>query len=419
MVKKDDPKEVLDKKLKDKEVYVYVYDDIRVKSKEVSDKDDTITHYPFNKIDGGQKYKFINRIVFHRIHPADVRGVFKKWKSGYGFTKNLTPIISYFADHMPGIGEIVISSELKTKLEPTKVVFNFVDLDRIFSIIRPVRDKHREELKALSSSLLASLFPGKIKKKIEKYSKGELQGLIKSRGITTTQLSDEDIGAISELISSIPIEHSFVKSGAIVSAKTKIDEIYLEAVLEEFSKLMTQKRWSGKLEEKWHRFFKENSWILSQALALPIVILKDKAFVGGKSIFNTGGKIGDFLYKNKLTNNIAIIEIKTHRDPLLDKTSYRGDDVFTASKALSGAVVQVLDQKENLQKEFYSLSKGGTVFESFNPPCVVLVGQVSDLEKEQLKSFELFRGNSKEVLILTFDELFYRLGYLLDIFRKK
>ena len=47
-------------------------------------------------------------------------------------------------------------------------------------------------------------------------------------------------------------------------------------------------------------------------------------------------------------------------------------------------------------------------FETFNSKCVVLMGSISDLDIKQLKSFELTRSNSKDVDILTFDELLER-----------
>ena len=40
--------------------------------------------------------------------------------------------------------------------------------------------------------------------------------------------------------------------------------------------------------------------------------------------------------------------------------------------------------------------------------CVVLMGTISSLEPRELKSFELFRSNSKDVEMITFDELLAR-----------
>lgn len=33
--------------------------------------------------------------------------------------------------------------------------------------------------------------------------------------------------------------------------------------------------------------------------------------MGGKTVFNTGGKIVDYLVKNRITSSVALVEIKT------------------------------------------------------------------------------------------------------------
>ncbi|MCF7820291.1 MAG: DUF4263 domain-containing protein [Candidatus Pacebacteria bacterium] len=122
-------------------------------------------------------------------------------------------------------------------------------------------------------------------------------------------------------------------------------------------------------------------------MSVPVSILKGKAYVGGKIYENIGGREADFLYTNNLTKNVCIIEIKTPLKKLFDqKSPYRKPDVFSVGKELSGGVVQVLDQKDNLQKEFYKLSEGK--FKSFNPKCILLIGKIKGLSEGELKSFE-------------------------------
>jgi len=104
----------------------------------------------------------------------------------------------------------------------------------------------------------------------------------------------------------------------------------------------------------------------------------------------------------------------------LSKKPYRGDDVYEISKELNGAVNQILNQKNNLEKDYNSLfAKSNKEFYSFNPKCFIIIGQLSSLQKEQIQSFELFRASCKDTEIITFDELFTRLETLLTIFEKK
>jgi len=149
-----------------------------------------------------------------------------------------------------------------------------------------------------------------------------------------------------------------------------------------------------------------------------MVIFEDKAYVGGKDIHNAKGKITDFIYKNRFTKGVAIIEIKTHKTSLLYQRVYRKPDVFSISRQLTGAINQVLDQKDTYQKNYNTITKGKEV-ESFNPVCIVLAGQLLDIKPSAYKSLELFRNNCKDIMVVTFDELLNRIEMVLEIFRNR
>ena len=160
------------------------------------------------------------------------------------------------------------------------------------------------------------------------------------------------------------------------------------------------------LEKKWQEFLKDNSWIFSYIFAQPVILFKSEAYVGGKTMDNKNGKLNDFLIKNSLSDNVSFLEIKTHRTNIIDKNAYRGEEVYSATKELTGGIAQVLNQRDNFQKEFYAAKgKNKESFETFNSKCVLLIGSVKSLTETQRYSFELFRSNSRDVEILTFDEL--------------
>lgn len=170
-------------------------------------------------------------------------------------------------------------------------------------------------------------------------------------------------------------------------------------------------------EEFWHKTITENSLVLEQVFSWPTMVVKGKAYVGGKSVLNTGGGIVDFLVKNYLTNNAALVEIKTPATDLLRSAPYR-DGVYSASEDLSGGVMQVLSYRYSLQREFYSLKHGlPGGLEAFEPRCVVIIGMTSELQgdEEKLRSLELFRNNSLGVAVVTFDELFEKTRRLVKI----
>lgn len=171
-------------------------------------------------------------------------------------------------------------------------------------------------------------------------------------------------------------------------------------------------------EEFWQStVFKENQWVLAQIFSTPCTIYEDKAYVGGKSMSNRDGNVCDFIYQNELSQNIALIEIKTPCTPIIGN-SYRA--TYSFSSEMSGAVNQVLNYKDSLTKEFYSLqSKSSPRFEVFNPKCVVIIGKISAMEVDEVAAFERFRNSLNNVTVVTFDELYTRITGLITMLSNK
>jgi hypothetical protein len=168
-------------------------------------------------------------------------------------------------------------------------------------------------------------------------------------------------------------------------------------------------------EEFWQETLTEHSFVLEQVFAWPMIIVKGKAYLGGKSIFNTGGSLVDFLVKNVLTSNAALVEIKTPATDLIEGQPYR-DGVFNASWDLAGAVQQVLKYRASLVRDFKSIVPDGAV-EAFDPRCVVIIGHTGSLagDEEKKRSFELFRNNTSGVAVITYDELFEKTRRLVSL----
>lgn len=167
-------------------------------------------------------------------------------------------------------------------------------------------------------------------------------------------------------------------------------------------------------EEFWQTtVFKENQWVLAQIFACPCTIFADKAYVGGKGISNSGGNLCDFIYQNSLSQNVALIEIKTPCTEIIGG-QYRG--TYSFSYELSGAVNQVLNYRDKLTKEYYSLChQGSEPFEVLSPKCVVIIGKMASLTTGQVAAFENFRNSLSNLLILTFDELYQRIVDLISV----
>ena len=167
-------------------------------------------------------------------------------------------------------------------------------------------------------------------------------------------------------------------------------------------------------EEFWQTtVFKENQWVLAQLFACPCTIFADKAYVGGKNINNGCGNLCDFIYQNSLSQNVALIEIKTPCTEIIG-SQYRG--TYSFSYELSGAVSQVLNYRDKLTKEYYALCHQGTQsFEVMTPKCVVIIGKMSGMNSGQIAAFENFRNSLNNILVITFDELYQRIIDLITI----
>ena len=165
-------------------------------------------------------------------------------------------------------------------------------------------------------------------------------------------------------------------------------------------------------EAHWQAFFNQNPFILHMAFGYPVIEVQDQASVGGRKLSGKGEKITDFLLKNALTNNTALFEIKTPQTKLLAKTAYRGG-VYPPAKDLSGSMNQMLDQRYQFQREVSSIKDKSKLWdlESYAVHCCLIIGKTPEGEDEK-KSFEIFRRNSKDVSVVTFDELLEKLKQL-------
>lgn len=192
-----------------------------------------------------------------------------------------------------------------------------------------------------------------------------------------------------------------------------IELVTLEALIGRYDQMLQQTL----DEERWQSFFNQNPFILNMAFGYPVIKVRDQASVGGRKLSGGGEKITDFLVKNSLTNNTAIFEIKTPQTQILNRTPFR-DGVFTPSADLSGSINQALDQKYQFQKQIAQIKDNSRLYdiESYAVHCCLVIGRTPDGD-DRKKSFELFRRNSKDVEIVTFDELLEKLRQLSTFLR--
>ncbi len=413
--------EILKKKLVSKDVFHYIDQENSIDyiSKEVFKKIDEEIHYP-RGFEEQHKYKTIRKFVYKGFKGNLPVGVVKSYRLGYGFTKTLNPFAFYINDNF-NIEEVIIEKDGSAKLDKKnkKLYLSEKNLEYLNKSFGEIYKKNRAEINLGLQIGLHKLFPKTFKAPEKTYVENDLASSLAKWGNSIDEFSDADKNAIQELFDKLSLSTDFLSTDTLAKTKEIVDSKFIKKTLEKFEEIITLKVDSDNLEQKWQVFLRDNNWVFSTIFAQPVILHKREAYVGGKTLDNTNGKYNDFLLKN-LSDNVSFLEIKTHKTKLTETSAYRGNDVFGVSKDLSGSVAQVLNQRDNFQKEFYNLkgkNKSKENFETFNSKCIVLIGNLADLSEEQRYSFEIQRNNYKDVEIITFDELkekIQSLQYLLN-----
>ena len=215
--------------------------------------------------------------------------------------------------------------------------------------------------------------------------------------------------------------HESLKNSLSSLANENLQALTTSASLEGLKRVeaLMRENLDNRKEEFWQqKVFNENQWVLAQIFSCPCTIYAQKAFVGGKSLDNKGGNVCDFIYRNKMTQNVALIEIKTPCTEIVGKP-YR--ETYSMSLDMSGAVNQVLNYRDELQKNFSTLTRDleeADTVRAFSPKCVVVIGKISTLNAKQQKAFELYRNSFNNLTIITFDELHQKICDLMSVFKE-
>lgn len=315
-----------------------------------------------------------------------------------------------------GISELVITDIDEAKIsEPvyTLGVRRYDQLRRALNSIarRYQRDAHDDKRLLAYTNLLHAAASDRFPLKTKKVRPGAIFELVKI-GAERTSFSRSDHQAAISLVKADSAQIAKTDATQLMELKTSIEQVTLGSLINKFEDMLTK----DLTEPKWQDFFKANPFILSLAFANPVFLVQDQAYVGGASIRGVGEKIADFLVAQHYTGNLGLIEIKRPSTPLLSAITYR-TDLFSPSKDLSSAILQVLDQRFHLQINFtqkaYESDLGDV--HPYAIQCIVIVG-TSPEDKVKKKSLDLFRNATKDVLVITFNELLEKLKEIQRVF---
>jgi len=185
-------------------------------------------------------------------------------------------------------------------------------------------------------------------------------------------------------------------------------------------------------ESDWQQFFEKNNWIFGYGLSYifhnGLNEKKLEQVVSGFD-FNSSGKRVDALLKTAgFINSLCFVEIKTHKTELLQNKYYR-TGCWAVSNELLGGITQIQNTVSLNLKKFYGRTQmkdkiSGDItdeeFFSFQPKSFLIIGSLSQLignnapNEDKFRSFELFRKNTLNPEIITFDELYERAKFIID-----
>ena len=149
--------------------------------------------------------------------------------------------------------------------------------------------------------------------------------------------------------------------------------------------------------------------------------------VRGYNVTQTGKRVDALLKSKAIVSTLCFVEIKTHKTAIVANTPYR-KSCWAPSNELTGAVAQiqgtVSSATESLFGKLHLTDTAGfpTSEEVFNyqPKSIVIAGNLSQfcgehgVNQDQLRSFELFRKNTIQPEIITFDELYQRASQIVE-----
>ena len=342
-------------------------------------------------------------------------GFVNEYDHGLGFTQRYRFIVNT-VEELSDCTEIVISPFSHTVVEQEKRIFH-ISLEDFYTIRKSI-DRTVDQSQSAARSVNYAMTRNVLAERLGQPSVPVRTGRSPLRKmITEATMKAEDSLSPSEQeeVLDVLIENTqsiaMTQPDKLVILKNDIELVTLERLIDDFKRMILAKV----PERKWQDFLEANSFILGLAFGYPVLKVQGQASVGGHKLSGAGETIADFLVKNSLTNNSAIIEIKTPSTALLKKTAYRGE-TYPPSGYLVGSVNQVLNQKHDFEREIAHIKNNSRMhdLESYSVKCCLIIGTMPT-DDERKKSFELFRGNSKNVEIVTFDELLEKLQMLRDL----
>jgi len=314
-----------------------------------------------------------------------------------------------------------------------KVVY-IKDQDDIegFEIIKVVHNKETERIK-LSKFNFAQL-----KAFLSFISEIDLKGITEKRLkiLDDQELDSDTIRSVKTLLSKnggAELVETLINEG-IISSKDIVNTAFRKRGLQIFSDLKNNSEYwktyaadntiSAHSEEKvWQYFFEKNQWIFGYGLDYRYQeILQREVHLSDAELDGSNTVIGDYLLGDNFFT--TFVELKKPSTPLFGKKGNRSNS-WKLSNDLIESVSQILEHKASglIRLDKQQFIKGEPVNQkAYDSRVILIIGDWKELENSsntlekeiKKKTLELFRMDSRNVEILTFDELYERACFIAE-----
>lgn len=338
-------------------------------------------------------------------------GFVKDPEYGLGLLKELAPLVDA-VEAIPGVERLVLSRRRPSTIAGDTYRLAFSEFEDLrLALGRTQRQAMREaridKRVLIHNTLLTGRDPERFPARVRPYAPDTIFKAVQARQLSARSVSVDDGRAGARLVSAAKRQMAETDAPALLALQRDIELVTLEVLIQRIDAMLGQRH----TEAAWQAFFLTNPFVLALAFNLPLVSLGGQISVGGRNFFGVGDKIVDFLHRNPLTDNVALVEIKAASANLLGKEYRLG--VFAPSAGLAGAVTQLLDQRYQLQKNMTGLKDASRRYdlESYAVTGLLVAGRRPQ-DPDQSKSLELFRNSLKDVALVTYDELLEKLRHL-------
>jgi len=299
-----------------------------------------------------------------------------------------------------------------------------------FEIIKLVNESEKERVK-LSKFNFAQL-----KEFLRFISEIDLKGITARRLkiLDDQELDSDSIRSVKTLLSKeggAELVETLINEG-FISSKDIVNTSFRKRGLQYFKNLKDDPNYwksyagenniSSHSEEKvWQYFFEKNQWIFGYGLDYRYQeILQREVHLSESELDGSNTVIGDYLLGDNFFT--TFIELKKPSTPLFGTKGNRSNS-WKLSNDLIESVSQILEHKASglIRLDKQQFIKGEPLSQkAYDSKVILIIGDWSEIEKSgstqerniKRKTFELFRRDSRNIEILTFDELFERACYI-------